>query len=353
MASSPRWVERWLNSKIARNCVPTTLQQYRWVVDRALAALHSEGRPTNPQRWAIDDGHWLRQRFGTDPWFLRVLADLAKFCGNRVFQEVGLPRTRPPTRVRWLTAETAQAIVRATRDDPRLRLVALLGLAQGLRRVEWVRLQVSDVDLTADRLLVRGKGRGEPKLAWMPLHPSLPGALRAFLMFREAQVERYRRVHRAGPVPPEMFIHPVHGVLRPYTVSGADRWVRMIGRRLHAIGIPDRLSSHMFRRSAATFLERTLLDSPEASRDGVYRAVQGFLRHENLATTMKYLEADPSRERRTMAVFGAAFPLAVEGDGEDVRRADPLGPADSPFPAGSLASRRFRPRPELRGPRSS
>jgi integrase len=323
MAPSAKWVERWLNSKIALSCVPVTVSNYRRSANRALRELRSEGRPTNPRRWSIEDGIWLRQRYRAQPRFLRILADLAKFYGNRVFQEVGLPPSRPPTRVQWLTAETAQAIVRATRTDPRLRLLVLLGLAQGLRRVEWVRLQVSDIDLANDRLLVRGKGRAEPKLAWMALHPSLPAAFRAYLRIREAQVERYRRAHPTVLVSPELFVHPLRGALRPYSGAGVDRWVKIIEQRLHVIGIPGPLSSHMFRRSAATFLERTLLDSPEASRDGVYRAVQGFLRHKNLATTMKYLEADPSRERRAMEVFGAAFPLGDSAEEEEARMIRP------------------------------
>ncbi len=68
------------------------------------------------------------------------------------------------------------------------------------------------------------------------------------------------------------------------------------------------LSTHMFRRSGATLLEETLLNSPQASRDGVYRTVQEFLRHENLATTMKYLESNPRRQRRALERYGQVFP---------------------------------------------
>jgi hypothetical protein len=71
----------------------------------------------------------------------------------------------------------------------------------------------------------------------------------------------------------------------------------------------------MFCRSAATFLERVMLQSPEASRDRVYRTLQGFLRHENLATTMRYLEADPSRQERAMEAFARALPSDGAGGG--------------------------------------
>lgn len=239
---------------------------------------------------------------------MSILADLAKFSGNAVFQEAGLPRPLPVRRIRWLTRNEAEAIIAVTKGDLRLRLVALLGIAQGLRRIEWLRLRVGDIDLAENRLLVRGKGRGGPKLVWMPLHPALPEALRSYLSFREQQVAAATLRSPAGSAAEELLVHPVRGALRPYSLSGADRWVAEIGRLLGARGVVCRLSSHMFRRSGATFLERALLDAPQSSRDGVYRVVQGFLRHENLATTMQYLEADPSRQARALGKFAEALP---------------------------------------------
>ncbi|MDE1837924.1 MAG: hypothetical protein KGJ23_15085 [Euryarchaeota archaeon] len=64
----------------------------------------------------------------------------------------------------------------------------------------------------------------------------------------------------------------------------------------------------MFRSSSATLLEETLLESPEASCDGVYRTVQTFLRHEDLATTMRYLESNPRRQRSALERYGQVFP---------------------------------------------
>lgn len=236
-----------------------------------------------------------------------MLADLARFSRNLVFQEVGLPRRGPPRRVRWLSAEAVRALIATTRNDRLLRLVALLGIGQGLRRIEWLRLQVGDIDLLGNRLLVRGKGRGTPKLAWMSLHPALPDAFRDYLGRRNRKVSRFLRAHPFSPVPPELFVHRRGDRLVPYGEGGANRWMRILERRLSDRGIGVKLSTHMLRRSGATLLERTLLESPDASRDGVYRTVQEFLRHESLATTMRYLEQDPSRQRRAMEAFGRAF----------------------------------------------
>ena len=307
MDAERKHLERWFALKQERGCLRDTVRRYRWVVRRTLMLLRRAGRTTDPRRWTAEDGRWLRRRLHDDPWQLGVLADLARFSRNLVFQEVGLPRRGPPRRVRWLSREAVNALMAVTRNDRLLRLVALLGVGQGLRRIEWLRLQVGDIDLSGNRLLVRGKGRGTPKVVWMPLHPALPDAFRAYLWWRERKVRRFLRDHPLFPVPLELFLHRKGDRLVPYGEGGANGWMLILQRRLAEHGIGVKLSTHMLRRSGATLLERTLLESPEASRDGVYRSVQEFLRHENLATTMRYLEQDPSRQRRAMEAFGRAL----------------------------------------------
>ncbi|HLY76293.1 MAG TPA: site-specific integrase [Thermoplasmata archaeon] len=301
-------VARWIAYKSERGCLKETLRRYRWAVRRATSSLRRAGRTTDPRRWSVEDARWLRRRLHDDPWQLSILADLARFSRNFVFNEVGLPKKGPPQRVRWLSEEATTALVEVTKKDRLLRLVVLLGLGQGLRRIEWLRLQVGDIDFAGNRLLVRGKGQGQPKRVWMPLHPALPPALQDYLVWRGRKVERFLRVFPLTPIPEELLVHRRGERLIPYGVGGADRWMLILERRLRARGISVKLSTHMLRRTAATLLERTLLRSPQASRDGVYRMVQGFLRHESIATTMRYLEPDPSRQAAAMEAFAQALP---------------------------------------------
>jgi integrase len=120
-------------------------------------------------------------------------------------------------------------------------------------------------------------------------------------------------------VPNELFIPRQGDRLIPYGVGGADAWMSILERRLTARGIAVKLSTHMLRRSGATLLERTLLRSPRASRDGVYRVVQDFLRDENVGTTMRYLEPDPSRQAAAMQALAAALLWGLNGNGADGR----------------------------------
>lgn len=292
----------------------------------------------------MEDARFLRNCCRDDPWRVTIIADLARFARNFVFYEVGLPPKPPPTRVRWLTEEQALAISEVTRGDPLLHLVSLLGLGQGLRRIEWLRIRVDDVDFPGERLLVRGKGRGRPKLVWMPMHPALPKVIRKYLIVRERIVRRGSRRDPGGSVPPELLIHSWGGRLVAYGEGGANRWMLILQRRLASRGLIVKMSSHMLRRSGATLLEKTLLRTPEASRDSVYRSVQEFLRHENIATTMRYLETDPSRQRRAMAFFARA--LSWDGSGPDdgtVRAPNKVltgGPLDHPRATSRLEGHR-------------
>ncbi len=308
-------LQRWLDAKRRKGCVPGTLQRYERVVNKVLITLRAEGKEANATRWTLEDALHIKELRHHDNWTLLILADFARFAGSKVFEEVGIPPAPPRRRVRWLTKEEVSAILEATRDDPLLSFVALLGLGQGMRRVEWLRLRVEDVDLAQGRLLIRGKGRATPKLAYAPLHPAFPPIFSRFLAYRDQVVREARLRFPGSTIPPEALLMPskyAHG-LRPYTQAGINRVLRSIERKVRDRGREVRLSTHMFRRSGATMLEEALLESPQASRDGVYRMVQEFLRHENLATTMKYLESNPRRQRKALDQFGQAFPWPTSG----------------------------------------
>lgn len=123
-------------------------------------------------------------------------------------------------------------------------------------------------------------------------------------------MEEGRRLYPGCPVPPEALLKVSrrdHG-LRAYSDADLDAVVHAIEARVASGGRTLHLSSHMFRRSGATLLEEALLESRGASHDGVYRTVQEFLRHENLATTMRYLESNPRRQRKALDEYERSFP---------------------------------------------
>ena len=142
---------------------------------------------------------------------------------------------------------------------------------------------------------MRGKGRGSPKLTWVPLHPLVPQIWLRYLRARRRLATRAQRTGRPAPLPSQALVHLRGGQLTPYSESGLDCVVRRLGRQASIGRAEIRLSSHMLRRSGATLLEEVLLKSPHPTLDGVYRAVQAFLRHDDLTTTMGYLQGNPAR----------------------------------------------------------
>ncbi len=301
-------LERWMRTKELRACVPSTLRRYRQTVEAVLRSMARCGRPLQPSRWTLDDALWIKSRPQSHRWSLSIVSDFARSFGNDVIREAGIPSASSPIHVRWLSRNDAETILRATRGDPLLSFITMLGLGQGLRRVEWQRLRLDDVDLTGNRLLVRGKGRAHPKLQWVPLHPGFPEVYRQYVPYRERLIAEAHRRNPDCAVPSEAIVHRSPAGLAPYSSGGLDLLVRDIERKARAMGASIRLSSHMFRRSGATLLEEALLETPRPSPDGIYRVIQGFLRHENLATTMRYLESNPARQRRALARFAQALP---------------------------------------------
>ncbi|HKS59702.1 MAG TPA: site-specific integrase, partial [Thermoplasmata archaeon] len=297
------WVERWIAAKKRRGVLEESLVRYRRVALRAIGSLHPRRRARDPRNWTVEDGLQLRDALHNSRWLYAIATDFSRFFGNPALAEAGIPGPKSSGRVRWLSGPEVTALIRLSRSDPLLAFLVILGLGQGMRRVEWRRLQVGDVDLASGRILIRGKGRGSPKLQWAPLHPDFRAIYGRYLQRRSRIVAAARGRDPHLRVPEEVLIHSYRGQLRGYSSGGLDLKLRNLERLLHQRGWLTRLSSHMLRRSGATLLEEALLRSPRGAPDGAYRAVQGFLRHENLATTMRYLQANPDRQRRAMDTF--------------------------------------------------
>ena len=191
-------------------------------------------------------------------------------------------------------------------------------------------------------MLVRGKGRSHPKLQWVPIHPSFPEIFGRFAEHRARLVEAARIRHPTSTIPTEALVHPSPDGLRPYSLGGLDLLVRRIEQRVVRAGLPVRLSSHMFRRSGATLLEEAMLAAPDSSPDGVYRVLQGFLRHENLATTMRYLESNPARQARALVRFAQAVPWSAPPRGLGSAGVRSSGRRDALLPTPRLKTRPLR-----------
>src|SRR5262245_27906947 len=153
----------------------------------------------------------------------------------------------------------------------------------GLRVSEVVGLNDSDLDLAADILRVRGKGRRE-RLA--PVGSFAVRALRHWLDVR--QLHPGEKPSAAAPV----FVNKFGRRLTTRSVG------RMLEKHLRTAGLDDRTTPHTLRHSFATHL----LD-----RGADIRSVQELLGHKSLTTTQIYTHVTTARLRE---VYERAHPRA-------------------------------------------
>lgn len=153
----------------------------------------------------------------------------------------------------------------------------------GCRVSELAGLRLADMDLSAGRARVKGKGSKERVVF---LSDAAAEAIRAWLPFRRA---------RLGSDAPDMslFLNAKSGPLSPRGIA------LIIERRALASGLGKRLSPHGFRHSFATHL---------VGRGADIRVVQALLGHENISTTQIYTHVDMARLR---AVYDGAHPHAA------------------------------------------
>lgn len=179
----------------------------------------------------------------------------------------------------------------------------------GLRLAEVQQLDLQDVDLSARRVRVLGKGRKE---RIVPLGGPAATALRAYLPARSARLAELRR--KSAPAGGSVPRLPVF-----LSVSG-DRLSRRqiqraVGGLLEAVAEGEGLSTHALRHSFATHM----LD-----RGADLLAVKELLGHASLSTTRIYTHTSRERLKR---VYRQAHPRA---GGAPSRADGPASRADGP-----------------------
>lgn len=189
---------------------------------------------------------------------------------TRQLRNPRLPRTLP-------RAQPAAAVARllAVVPDARARAVVLLEAQCGLRRAEVAGIHMTDLDLNAGSVLVRGKG-GTERMVY--LSDETAQAVRAWL------VER-------GTAPGYLissYSHPGQRISPSWVGKLMVGWMNEAGLK----SMPrDGVSGHALRHTAATAMLRGGAN---------IRVVQEALGHANITTTARYLRADDEEVRKAM-----------------------------------------------------
>lgn len=115
--------------------------------------------------------------------YLTCLRKLCSHCGNPVVDSIH-PIWSQDLRqnVDWLSEEDAVSLLNSTMLTAKERVIITLMLCMGLRRIEVIRLRLTDIH--PDTITVHGKGHGDGKLRTVPFHPRFKSALDGWMRVR-------------------------------------------------------------------------------------------------------------------------------------------------------------------------
>lgn len=171
---------------------------------------------------------------------------------------------------RSLSPEQVSKVIAVLPDD-RARLIVSLMLNEAMRRAEVAAALMSDVDLRAKTIEIRGKGFRGVASRLMPLSPDTCRVLDAYMTERGGTSGHLICSRRSPQV----------GLTAHYIGEMVRDWMNEAGIKN---GRYDGVSAHAFRHTAAE-------DIYEAS-GGNIRVVQQALGHANLSTTAQYQRRD-------------------------------------------------------------
>lgn len=258
---------------------PKTIRFYKEQSDLILRILREMDPEMNPE--TLDEDHLrdlqtlMRKRYAvsTQRDYMIALKRMCEINGNTVFNRY---RVTYPTDVRpnvdWLSAEQASELLSLWKT-PMDEMLITLQLLHGLRRVETIRICISDIHLDEGYIDVRGKGRAGGKLRRIPMHPDFKASYDRWMKERNEM-----RKKTEGPQPDNLIVYLRKGKLHKYE--------EIKGRAIddHIQELSDRLgfefSCHTLRRTFGRELYRSGVDIV------VIAAIFG---HTSTSQTIRYL----------------------------------------------------------------
>ena len=219
--------------------------------------------------------------------YIVALKRLCEHYDNFIFNKVKIrwPEDTRPT-VDWLTTEQARTILDA-QLTPLQEVLITLELCAGLRRVEVLRLTLSDIHSTF--IEVRGKGHIGGKLRSVPIQTRVRKALDRWMDERRFIIE--------SGTPPEyesdaLLIYRHGRYIYPYSdvkCTGIDRHLKMV---CESTGVE--FSNHTLRRTFARQL--WLSGAPLVT-------ISKILGHQNTEQTLRYIGANADDMANAIALL--------------------------------------------------
>jgi integrase/recombinase XerC len=166
-------------------------------------------------------------------------------------------------------------------ERDRLMLELLYGC--GIRNSELTGIDVGDIRLSAEAILIRGKGKKE---RYVPFGESVKNALAPYLPIRQVTITE---AHKSTPA---LLVNRRGGRLTTRSVG------RIIKKIAMAKGLSADVHPHTLRHAFGTHLLEEVAD---------LRAIQELLGHERLATTQRYTQLSM---KQVLQVYDQTHPRA-------------------------------------------
>ena len=166
-------------------------------------------------------------------------------------------------------------------ERDRLMLELLYGC--GIRNSELIGINLDDIRLSAEAILIRGKGKKE---RYVPFGDAVKGALAAYLPERQKTLAQHKKNL------PALLINQRGGRLTTRSVG------RIIKRIAVAKGLSPDVHPHTLRHAFGTHMLEEGAD---------LRAIQEMLGHERLSTTQRYTQLSM---KHVLAVYDQTHPRA-------------------------------------------
>jgi len=212
----------------------------------------------------------------TKRWYLCMYNKFMLFFDNLTMQKMGLswPHDRR-VHVDWLTADDARKLVNYPMNLDQ-QMAIHLELCMGLRRVEVIRLKVSNI--YQDHIDVRGKGRYGGKWRSIPYSKDIPYIIERYNKKRNALIREVKLINPAVIVPGELFIYRKGKELYSYGEKGSGFDAAYIHTVRDEIGF--HFSNHTLRRTFGRTLWKNKVEIEKIAE---------IMGHESIDVTMKYI----------------------------------------------------------------
>lgn len=194
----------------------------------------------------------------------------------------------------WLDSKQAlECWNAATLLGPDHRLIISLELWGMARRIEVQRLNVSDALLPNDRIRLKGKGRGGPKIRIIARSRHLTDEINRFMKERQTRIALNHARGRfiEARYEDRLFLIKNNSTLNPAGLTKLDSLVNEI----HALAGTGFSGHHVFRRTGARLLWE----------DGIpVETISSLLGHSSINMTLEYIGVSTTHQAESIEDFG-------------------------------------------------